>query len=248
MIAAHGKFGDFRRSSSTCFGQKSPQNYFIHGDRLEVPDDRDESSPDHRHRCGRGDAALGFVATLAAPVPAAAHRQLNCARQGDGRGPGRRSVWLGLSLVALLGCAADTKTTVSQPLPPPPAPGTARVWFLRAWDAPSGQSYVYGATPIIFANGAPVGDIPTGSKFFHDFSPGTHRFHVQPYGLPTSQAITVQLTAGTQAYIQVQWVASWEFGYPEADFSFAPNTFVINNMPPQVAQAYLPTLTNLGQR
>ena len=166
----------------------------------------------------------------------------------DIRGPGGGSIWLSLCLVALLGCAAETTKTASQSPPPPPAPGAARVWFLRGWDAPSGQGFVYGATPIIFANGAPVGDIPTGSEFFRDLSPGTHRFHVQPYGLPTSQAITVQLAAGTQTYIQVQWVASWEFGYPEADFSFAPNTFVINMLSPQVAQAYLPTLTNLGQR
>jgi hypothetical protein len=37
-------------------------------------------------------------------------------------------------------------------------------------------------------------------------------------------------------------------GYPEAGWSFAPNTFAILTMSPQVAQAYLPTLTYLGQR
>jgi hypothetical protein len=153
-------------------------------------------------------------------------------------------VCLGLCLVVLLGCAAETST------PPIPAlaPGIARAWFLRGWDAPSGQTSVYGAAPVIFANGAPVGDIRTGTKFFRDFPPGTYRFTVQPFGLPTSQETTVQLVGGTETYIQVQWAASWQFGYPEADFSFAPNTFVISTMSPQVAQAYLPTLTNLGQR
>lgn len=170
---------------------------------------------------------------------------------GDQRskgGLGTEIVWLGLCFIALLGCSAETARTASQPQPPPPAPGAARAWFLRAWDAPSGQGYVYGATPVIYANDAPVGDIPTGTEFFRDFSPGTYRFTVQPYGLPTSQSLTVQLPAGTQTYLQVEWVASWEFGYPEADFSFAPNTFAIVTMPPQVAQGYLPTLTNLGQR
>ena len=60
--------------------------------------------------------------------------------------------------------------------------------------------------------------------------------------------MTLQLAAGKQSYLQVQWVASWEFGYPEADFSFAPNTFAVLSVQPQLAQAYLATLTYLGQR
>jgi hypothetical protein len=87
-----------------------------------------------------------------------------------------------------------------------------------------------------------------GSSFFRDFSPGSYTFTVEPYGLPTPQATTVQLAAGTQSYLQAQWVASWEFGYPEADYSFAPNTFAVMAMSPQLAQAYLPTLSYLGQR
>jgi hypothetical protein len=122
------------------------------------------------------------------------------------------------------------------------------VWFLRGWDAPSGQGSVYAAAPVVFANGAPVGDIRTGTEFFRDFPPGTYRFTVQPFGLPTSQETILQLAGGTENYLQVQWAASWQFGYPEAGWSFAPNTFVISPMSPRVAQAYLPTLTNLGQR
>jgi len=101
---------------------------------------------------------------------------------------------------------------------------------------------------LSFANGSPVGDIPIGSGFFRDFSPGTYNFTIQPFGLPTPQSTTLQLAAGTQTYLQAQWLASWQVGYPEADFSFAPNTFAILTMPPQVAEAYLPTLTYLGQR
>jgi hypothetical protein len=41
---------------------------------------------------------------------------------------------------------------------------------------------------------------------------------------------------------------SWQFGYPEADFNFAPNTVAVLTTSPQLAQAYLPTLTYLGQR
>lgn len=66
---------------------------------------------------------------------------------------------------------------------------------------------------------------------------------MQPYGLPTGQADTVQLAPGTQTYLEIQWLASWEEGYPEAGWGFAPNTFGILIMSPQLAQAYLRTLT-----
>jgi len=158
------------------------------------------------------------------------------------------AVLLVACLPVLTDCTQQEKVTTSQAQIPVAAAGTARVWFLRGWDAPSGQTYVYAATPSVFANGAVVGNLPVGSSFFRDFSPGTYTFTVEPYGLPTPQATTVQLAAGTQSYLQAQWVASWQFGYPEADYSFAPNTFAILAMSPQLAQAYLPTLSYLGQR
>jgi hypothetical protein len=165
---------------------------------------------------------------------------------------GKYSLAVGLllvvGLVTVADCAPEATVASSQTQVPAPAPGTARVWFLRAWDAPSGQTYVYAAAPVIFANGAPIGDLRVGTSFVRDFAPGTYTFTVQPYGLPTPQATTLHLAAGTQTYLQAQWIASWQVGYPEADFSFAPNTFAILTMSPQVAQAYLPTLTYLGQR
>jgi hypothetical protein len=151
-------------------------------------------------------------------------------------------------LVILAGCAPESRITAAQVAIPSVPPGMARVWFFRGWDAPSGQNYVYAAAPTVYADGQPLGDLPVGSAFFRDFSPGTYRFTVEPYGLPTPQATTLGLAAGTQNYLQAQWVASWEFGYPEVDFSFAPNTFAIFTTPPQVSQAYLPTLAYLGQR
>ena len=75
------------------------------------------------------------------------------------------------------------------------APGTARVWFLRSAGSVNGN--VWAAEPEIYANGAPVGDIPVGSKFYRDFRPGTYRFTVQSYGLPTGAADTVYLALGT---------------------------------------------------
>jgi len=165
---------------------------------------------------------------------------------------GRHSLWapllLALGVLTLSDCAPQSAATVSQaPVPAIPS-GMSRVWFLRGWDAPSGQTFVYAAAPVVFANGASIGDIPVGSDFFRDFPPGSYRFTVQPYGLPTPQATTLELTADTQSYLQAQWIPSWVEGFPEADFSFAPNTFGILAMSPQVAHAYMPTLTYLGQR
>lgn len=151
---------------------------------------------------------------------------------------------LGLLLAVLADCAPDAIATAA----PIPAlePGMARVWFLRASDSPKG--YVQAAAPMIFANGSPVSNIPTNADFFRDFPPGTHRFTVEPYGLPTEQAAVVQLAPGTQTYLQVLWAASWETGYPEAGWGFGANTFNILPMSAQTARAYLPTLTSLGRR
>ncbi|HEY2539968.1 MAG TPA: hypothetical protein VGI28_10840 [Stellaceae bacterium] len=117
----------------------------------------------------------------------------------------------------------------------------ARVWFLRSASSLNGN--VWAAAPMIYANGARVGNIPAGTEFYRDFPPGTYRFTVQPYGLPTGQADTVSLAPGSQTYVQIQWSASWQYGYPEAGWGFKPNTFVVTTMSPQLAQAYLPTLT-----
>jgi hypothetical protein len=77
----------------------------------------------------------------------------------------------------------------------------ARVWFFRQADPPGGD--VYAAVPIVYANGAPVGNAPQGTVFFHDFPPGKYRFTVQPFGTPTREHDTLQLMPGMQSYVQV---------------------------------------------
>ena len=152
-----------------------------------------------------------------------------------------RPALLGLCLVALASLAPEAQAAAAKTQIPPLVPGMARVWFLRPAGSLNGN--VWAAAPVIYANGAPVGNIPAGTDFYRDFRPGTYSFAVQPYGLPTGEADTVQLAAGTQTYLEVQWLASWEEGYPEAGWGFAPNTFGILTMSPQLAQAYLPALT-----
>jgi hypothetical protein len=148
---------------------------------------------------------------------------------------------LGLGLVVLANLAPAPTAAAADASTPALSPGMARVWFLRSAGSLNGN--VWAAEPEVYANGAPIGDIPAGTKFYRDFRPGTYSFTVQPYGLPTGHADTVQLAPGTQTYLEIQWLASWEEGSPEAGFGFAPNTFGILTMSPQLAQAYLPTLT-----
>jgi hypothetical protein len=117
----------------------------------------------------------------------------------------------------------------------------ARVWFFRQADPTGGN--VFAGTPIVYANGAPIGDVAQGTAFFHDFAPGKYRFTVQPFGTPTREHDTLQLVPGTQSYVQVQWEANWE-----ANRTGGGSSFTVLTSSPEVAQQYLPTLTNLGQR
>jgi hypothetical protein len=146
-----------------------------------------------------------------------------------------------LCLLALAGCTPPEKAATSPAQIPLLEPGMARVWFFRQTDPVSGN--VQAARPIIYANGAPVGQIEQGTAFFHNFPPGKYRFTVQPFGTPTREHDTLQLAPGMQAYVQVQWEANWE-----ANRTGGGSSFTVLTSSPEVAQQYLPTLTNLGQR
>jgi len=149
-------------------------------------------------------------------------------------------LWLSLCVLALGSCAPQP-TATSQAKVPAVGPGRARVWFFRQADPTGGN--VFAGTPIVYANGAPIGDVAQGTAFFHDFAPGKYRFTVQPFGTPTREHDTLQLVPGTQSYVQVQWEANWE-----ANRTGGGSSFTVLTSSPEVAQQYLPTLTNLGQR
>ena len=62
--------------------------------------------------------------------------------------------------------------------------------------------------------------------------------------LTTGQSTTLQLTAGTQTYLEVEWAPQWNYGYDVgAGFGPTNQAFAVFPVTPQVAQAYLPTLT-----
>ena len=155
------------------------------------------------------------------------------------------SIVLGLCFIALIGCA-EPGPTVAQARVPPGKPGTARIWFLRGSISPNPAVQAF--APMIYVNGAPIATIPQSAGFYRDFAPGSYTFTVQPFGLPTAQATTIQLLAGSANYLNVDWVASWTQGYPPASWNFVPNTFAIVPMTPRVAEAYLSNLAYLGER
>ena len=148
------------------------------------------------------------------------------------------SVSLCLCLLQLVGCAP---TATSQAQIPPLEPGMARVWFMRQADPPGGN--VYAADPMITVNDAPFTEIKQGTIFFHNFPPGRYKFKVQPYGTPSGERDTLQLAPGTQTYLQIEWVSNWQTGSPVGG-----SAFVVQTISPEIAQPYLRTLTNLGQR
>ena len=151
-----------------------------------------------------------------------------------------------LGLVILAGSVPPAMAAAPQAALGTPSPGTARVWFLRAGQ-PDGRNFFYGAEPEIYANGTPVGSIPHSSRFYRDFAPGTYRFTVQSYGLPNDQADTVQLAPGSVSYIWVEEAEPWLFGYVMGGGSNR-RSFFVYNLSPQLAQAYFPATTDLGQR
>jgi hypothetical protein len=141
---------------------------------------------------------------------------------------------------------AASMSSASAAVPVEPSTATARVWFLRPSGSADGN--VWGASPVISVNGAAIGAIPPDSDFYRDFTPGTYSFSVEPYGTPTGDADTVQLLPGSQTYLNVQWVQTWEMGYPSTGKGGQSHSFFVLNMAPQLAQAYLPTLNYLGAR
>ena len=145
-----------------------------------------------------------------------------------------------LGLVAIAG--SMPAATASQGVQAPALnSAAARVWFLR----PSGaNSNAIGAAPMIYANGTPVAAIPSNTGFYRDFAPGPYSFAVQPYGSSNDKADTVQLAPGSQTYLEVQWIPTWEEGYSTG----GRHSFFVVNMSPQMAQAWLPSLNDLGER
>ena len=147
------------------------------------------------------------------------------------------------SIIFALVVVAGTPSVMAAPsggVAAAPSPGMGRVWFLRPESATIGA---YGASPMIYADGAPIGTLPVNSAFDRDFPAGAHQFTVERYGIPTDKPVAAQLAPGSETYLEVQWLPTWEEGYPGKTKSF----FILP-ISAQIAQAWLPNLTYLGQR
>lgn len=147
----------------------------------------------------------------------------------------------GMGLLTLAGCSMPATRTGPPAQAPPLQAGLARVWVLRQPGSPGGN--IAASDPMVFANGAPLAQSAQGTVFFHDFPPGTYRFTVQPYGTPANLVDTVQVSPGTEAYVQVEAVPNWEEGSTAGGASFA-----VLSMQPAEAQQYLPLMKYLGER
>jgi hypothetical protein len=147
---------------------------------------------------------------------------------------------IGFGLLMLAGCAAEQREASWQDTSIPPLqPNLARVWVLRM---PSQAGFITGADPMVYVNGAPLAKSTLSTVYYHDFQPGTYRFTVQPYGTPANLIDTLQLSPGTENYVQVQAVPNWEMGSTAGGGSFAVLT-----MRPTEAESYLPTMKYLGE-
>ena len=105
---------------------------------------------------------------------------------------------IGLCPFAVGACTTGPSLAAAQPMTPQVTPGMARVWFIRQFEPDSL------AQPMIYANGTPVAASEPGGAFYHDFSPGGYTFTVDSYFGDINQATTLQLTAGTQSYLEIQ--------------------------------------------
>jgi hypothetical protein len=150
-----------------------------------------------------------------------------------------RALLIGIGLQALTGCISGPTLAEALSQAPPIQAGLARVWFLRQFEP--GESL---ATPIISANGVPVGESLPGTVFLRDFTPGTYTFTVPSYGVDFGQAATVQLAAGTQTYLEVQSLRSWAGAGGD---NFQRDTLYVRAISPYWAEQYFPTLKYLGQ-
>src|ERR1700730_11732156 len=144
-------------------------------------------------------------------------------------------ILLGFCLLVPSACAPPGATPSSQAQIPAIAPGMARVWLMRDNDPEEAV-----ARPIIYANGQPIARSEPGDASYRDMPPGTYRFTVQSYGIPTGYKDKVRLAPSTQTYLEIQWGPSWLEGQAGG------YTFYVRTLSPQLGEAYLGSMRYLG--
>jgi hypothetical protein len=148
-----------------------------------------------------------------------------------------RPLAIGLCLLAVGGCSTVSSVAAAQPNIPQLAPGNARVWFIRQFEPDSL------AQPMIYANRTPIAPSEPGGAFYRDFPPGTYTFTVDTYYDDLNQGTTLQLTAGTQSYLEIQSlrISDGETWGRDAFYVRVPSPYFLTKY-------YLPQMTYLGAR
>lgn len=141
-------------------------------------------------------------------------------------------------VLALAGCIAQNSTlpvfaTAERSLPPP-APGTARLFFYRLLE-PSEPAL--GTTVML--NEKPVGFSRNGTVLYRDVPPGNYFVSVARSGPYPYQFKTVQVAAGQTWYFRIESLASWSCsGKPTC----RGDTFVVAIVDPARARAEIAPL------
>jgi hypothetical protein len=148
-------------------------------------------------------------------------------------------LWLARALIALGACTslAVDELAYAQQGPAIP-PGYARVWFLRQYEPSESLR-----TPMIYVNGAPLGNSQPGTLFYRDLPAGTYSFSVESCTPDTGQVATLNLAPGNQVDLEIQSLSSFH-----AWGCFVKETFYVRQIDPARAQLYLPQLAYLGPR
>ncbi len=141
----------------------------------------------------------------------------------------RRIVMAGVVLL-LVACTAGLPQAIfgSTSLPPLAA-DRARLYFYRDYE-PSESL----AEPWIYLNGQPtVLSIP-GHASYRDVLPGEYRITVDSHGVYPNQFKTIRLSAGEEAFVKIESLASWDQG-----LTWAHDTFVVALIDPPEGKAEL---------
>lgn len=116
---------------------------------------------------------------------------------------------------------------------PPPAAGTARLFFFRA-----PGPYDLQAWTAVSLNGQRVGDSGPGTVFWRDVPPGRYEIEVRSDRLYPDQFRTVAIGPGISTYVEVQALPHWG----QSGFGRTGDTFAVAVTDPALARRQIAAL------
>jgi hypothetical protein len=142
--------------------------------------------------------------------------------------------WLPALLLCALALASCETAHYARPgSEPPPAAGTARIYFYRD------RSYQSFDWTTVSLNHQRVGQSAPGTVFYRDVAPGRYEIEVRSDQLYPDQFKTVALRPGDVAYVKVQELPQW------GQTAWGPRggtTFVVTVVDPAAAKRAIASL------